>query len=202
MSSESFTILGIAGSLRTASINRALLVAAQELSPDGIGLEIWSGLRTIPLYDQDEEEDAPPSVREFREAIRGADALLFATPEYNSSIPGVLKNAVDWASRPRGASALDGKPSAVMGASPGRFGAASAQAELRKVLGASRAHVLEAEFPVARANEVINDEGRLVDERLRTELATFVYGPHEVSACCEEYPASLVGLARELPEAA
>ena len=202
MSSKSFTILGIAGSLRKASINRALLVAAQELAPEGIGLEIWGGLGTIPHFDQDQEDVATQAVQEFRATIRRSDALVFATPEYNSSMPGVLKNAVDWASRPRGASALDGKPSAVMGASPGRFGAGSAQAELRRVLGAARARVLEAEFSVPRANEVFDDEGRLVDERVRTELASFVYGPNQLSACCEAYPASLVGLARELPEAA
>lgn len=202
MSSQSLTILGISGSLRQASINRALLVAVQELAPDGIELEIYDGLRTIPPYDQDREQDFDPDVDGFRDVIRHADALLVATPEYNASVPGVLKNALDWASRPRGASALDDKPAAVVGASPGRFGAASAQAELRKILAASRARVLDAEFPVPRANEVFDDQGQLVDERVREELAIFVYGPRHVSSCCEAYPASLVGLARDLPAAA
>jgi chromate reductase len=154
-------VLGISGSLRHDSLNNALLRAAVERLPAGAELVEFKGLREIPPYDADAElEGTPEAVRELREAIRGADAVLAATPEYNHSIPGQLKNALDWASRPAGQSALNGKPAAVIGASTGMFGAVWAQAELRKVLGAMGGRVIDAELPVAQAHQLPID-GRL-----------------------------------------
>ena len=122
----SMTILGIAGSLRSGSINRAALRAAQKMAPEGVRLEIFE-LDGIPPFNQDEESRPPAKVVEFKARIRAADAILFVTPEYNYSIPGVLKNAIDWASRPYGDNAWDGKPAAIMGASGGANGTARAQ---------------------------------------------------------------------------
>ena len=158
-------ILGISGSLRAASHNTRLLHAARSLLPDGATLEIYEGLKQLPPYDEDDDgANAPAAVRELRAAIAGADALLIATPEYNSSIPGGLKTALDWASRPRLEAVLANKPVAVIGASVGMFGAVWAQAELRKVLAASGARVVGEELPVARAHEAF-DDGRLRDEQ-------------------------------------
>jgi chromate reductase len=154
-------VLGISGSLRRDSYNHALLRAAAERLPAGAELVEFERLREIPPYDSDlEAVETPEAVEELRAAMREADAVLVATPEYNHSIPGVLKNALDWASRPAGQSALTGKPAAVIGASTGMFGAVWAQAETRKVLGALGGRVVEAELPVARAAELYED-GRL-----------------------------------------
>jgi chromate reductase, NAD(P)H dehydrogenase (quinone) len=148
-------VLGISGSLRRESHNSALLRAAAERLPAGVELAPYRRLAEIPPYDEDAEmRGVPESVRELREAIRDADAVLIATPEYNHSVPGQLKNALDWASRPAGKGALNGKPAAVVGASTGMFGAVWAQAELRKVLGAMGGRVLEAELPVAHAADL------------------------------------------------
>ena len=148
-------VLGITGSLRRDSYNHALLRAAAERLPAGAELIEFDGLREIPPYDSDLEElETPAAVAELRQAMREADAVLVATPEYNHSIPGALKNALDWASRPAGQSALTGKPAAVIGASTGMFGAVWAQAETRKVLAALGGRVVEAELPVARAAEL------------------------------------------------
>jgi chromate reductase, NAD(P)H dehydrogenase (quinone) len=148
-------VLGISGSLRRESHNSALLRTAAERLPAGTELIPHERLAEIPPYDEDVEMQAVPEpVRELREAIRAADAILIATPEYNHSIPGQLKNALDWASRPAGKSALNGKPTAVIGASTGMFGAVWAQAELRKVLGAMGGRVVEVELPVAHAADL------------------------------------------------
>ncbi|MGN6814709.1 MAG: NADPH-dependent FMN reductase [Solirubrobacterales bacterium] len=148
-------VLGISGSLRRDSYNHALLRAAAERLPAAAELVEFEHLREIPPYDSDLEElETPAAVAELREAMREADAVLVATPEYNHSIPGVLKNALDWASRPAGQSALTGKPAAVIGASTGMFGAVWAQAETRKVLGALGGRVVEAELPVARVADL------------------------------------------------
>jgi chromate reductase len=180
-------VLGISGSLRRDSLNSALLRAAAERLPAGAELIEFEGLREIPPYDADLElEGVPEAVRELREAIRGADAVLVATPEYNHSIPGVLKNALDWASRPAGESALNGKPAAAIGASTGMFGAVWAQAETRKVLGALGGRVVETELPVARADKL------LVDGRLELE-------PQQ-SEQLEELLAELVAAAEEAEE--
>jgi chromate reductase len=148
-------VLGISGSLRRGSYNHALLRAAAERLPAGAEMIEFDGLREIPPYDSDLEElETPAAVAELREAMREADAVLVSTPEYNHSIPGALKNALDWASRPAGQSALTGKPAAAIGASTGMFGAVWAQAETRKVLSALGGRVVEAELPVARAAEL------------------------------------------------
>ena len=168
-------ILAVSGSLRSGSHNTSLLRAAGELLPDGVELELWDGLKAVPPYDEDDENgEAPAAVAKLRDAIAGADALLFATPEYNSSVPGVLKNAIDWASRPRAASALRNKPVAVVGASTGMFGAVWAQAELRKVLASAGARVLDGELPVPAAHTRFDEEGRLVDEEIRAGLEELV----------------------------
>jgi chromate reductase len=154
-------VLGISGSLRRDSLNTALLRAAAERLPAGAEWSEFERLGEIPPFDADAEALATPmAVAELRAAMRGADAVLVATPEYNHSIPGVLKNALDWASRPAGRSALNGKPAAVIGASTGLFGAVWAQAETRKVLGALGGRVVETELPVAQADELLAD-GRL-----------------------------------------
>jgi chromate reductase len=152
-----------------------LVRAAAELTPPGVELELWTGLRDVPPYDEDADvEVAPAAVADFRKAVAGADAVLVATPEYNHSIPGALKNALDWASRPLAANPFRGKPGAVVGASAGIFGAVWAQAELRKVLAAMGARVLEVEIAVGRAGERFDDDGRLEDDELRRELRAAV----------------------------
>jgi len=163
-------ILAISGSLRSASHNTSLLRAAQELAPEGVELELWDGLKAVPPYDEDDEVAGAPAVVELFDAIAGADAILFATPEYNSSIPGQLKNAVDWASRPRATAPLRNVPVAVVGASTGLFGAVWAQAELRKALASAGARVLDAELPVPAAHTKFDDDGVLVDEDVRNGL--------------------------------
>jgi chromate reductase, NAD(P)H dehydrogenase (quinone) len=148
-------VLGISGSLRRDSHNSALLRAAAERLPAGAELVPFERLGQVPPYDEDlETSSVPEPVAELREAIEVADAVLIATPEYNHSIPGQLKNALDWASRPAGESSLSGTPAAVIGASTGMFGAVWAQSELRKVLGAMGGRVLEVELPVAHAAEL------------------------------------------------
>lgn len=180
-------VLGISGSLRRDSYNDALLRAAAERLPAGVELVEYQRLREIPPYDADvEEEGTPAVVEELREAVREADAVLIATPEYNHSIPGQLKNALDWISRPAGKSALMGKPAAAIGASTGMFGAVWAQAEARKVLGALGGRVVEVELPIARAQEQFND-GRLEltpeqSERLGEILAELVSEVEELAA--------------------
>jgi chromate reductase, NAD(P)H dehydrogenase (quinone) len=165
-------VLGISGSLRRDSHNSALLRAAAERLPAGAELVPFERLAEIPPYDEDAELVAVPAVvRELREAIRDADAVLVATPEYNHSLPGQLKNALDWASRPAGQSALSGKPAAAIGASTGMFGAVWAQAEARKVLGALGGRVLEADLPVAHAAE-LRDGGQLKLEPSQSEQLT------------------------------
>ena len=153
-------VLGISGSLRRDSYNTALLRNAP------LELDLWDGLKTIPPYDEDDDvEPAPPAVAQLRAAVAGADAILFATPEYNASIPGQLKNAVDWLSRPRATSVLRNKPVAVVGASTGAFGAVWAQAELRKVLATAGARVVDADVAVGHAPDRFDANGNLTDER-------------------------------------
>ena len=167
-------VLGVAGSLRRASHNRKLLRAAGALLPPEVEFVEFDGLKSIPPYDEDDEASLPEAVARWREAIAGADALLFATPEYNSSIPGVLKNAVDWASRPANATVMRNKPAAVIGASTGMFGAVWSQAELRKVVAASGARVLDRELPVAAADEAFDESGALADRDLSLELGNIL----------------------------
>src|SRR3954464_794391 len=150
-------VLGISGSLRRDSHNTELLRAAATLLPSGVEFELYEGLKDIPPYDEDEEQSQVGSVQRLKEHIAAADAVIFATPEYNHSIPGHLKNPLDWVSRPLADTPLKGKPVAVIGASTGMFGAVWAQAELRKVLGAIGARVLDRELPVPMADEIVRD---------------------------------------------
>jgi chromate reductase len=176
-------VLGISGSLRSGSYNTALLREAAELAPAGVDLELYEGLELLPPYNEDDDgDDGPVEGARLRAAIEQADALLIATPEYNGSIPGQLKNAVDWASRPAHAGALWGKPVAVVGATTGSYGAVWAQADLRRVLGLAGARVLEAELPVARAHARFDERGRLLDEQLRERLGEMV---RELAAVAE-----------------
>ena len=163
-------ILALSGSLRADSWNTTLLRAAAELLPAGAELVLHESLKALPPFDEDDEHDPHGAVHALRDAIRGADALLVATPEYNHSIPGQLKNAVDWASRPSNDPALRGVPTAVVGSSVGLFGAVWAQAELRKVLEAAGARVLDVELPVGQAPQHFDGEGRLVTPELREAL--------------------------------
>jgi len=170
-------ILGVSGSLRESSFNTSLLRAAAEAAPDGVELERWDGIGELPLYDEDlDGDDAPESVRRLREAWSAADAILFATPEYNGSVPGGLKNAIDWASRPKLEAVLRNKPVAVVGASTGQFGALWAQQDLKRILGIAGARVVGTEIPVSRADERFDNDGRLLDgelfEQLRLHLTT------------------------------
>jgi chromate reductase, NAD(P)H dehydrogenase (quinone) len=167
-------VLGISGSLRRDSHNTQLLRAAAALLPPGAELELWGDLKAVPPYDADDDLGLvarPESLRTLDAAIRDADVVLFSTPEYNHSVPGALKNALDWLSRPLAQSPLRGKPVAVVGASTGLFGAVWAQAELRKVLSAIGARVVDRELPVGLAADAFDADGRLADNNLELTLA-------------------------------
>jgi chromate reductase len=184
-------VLGISGSLRRDSHNTELLRAAAQLLPPGAELELWGDLKAVPAYDADDDYGLigrPESLRALDAAIRDADVVLFSTPEYNHSIPGALKNALDWLSRPLAESPLRGKPVAVVGASTGLFGAVWAQAELRKVLSAIGARVIDRELPVGLAADAFTENGRLADHDLELTLADVI--------------AELAGEVRVLSEAA
>ena len=163
-------VLGVSGSLRRESHNRRLLRAAATLLPPEAELVPFEGLKAIPPFDEDDEAAPVPAVMRWRRAVAEADALLFATPEYNSSIPGQLKNATDWASRPLATAALRNKPAAVIGASTGLFGAVWAQAELRKALASAGARVIDRELPIALADEAFDEQGMLVSPEQVLEL--------------------------------
>ena len=164
-------ILGISGSLRRDSHNTKLLRAAGELLPPGLELEVWDGLKAVPPFDEDDEVGpAPAAVASLKDAVAAADAILIATPEYNASVPGQLKNAIDWLSRPFATTPLRNKPALVIGASTGAFGAVWAQAELRKVLATAGARVVEGELAVGHADTRFDETGAFVDEDLRSEL--------------------------------
>lgn len=179
-----FQILGLPGSLREASYNHAALLAAKELAPAEVSVEIAT-LAGVPPFNQDAEGQPPPAVVELKQKIRAADAILIATPEYNYSIPGVLKNAIDWASRPYGDSAWSGKPVAVLGASIGTLGTARAQYHLRQIFVFLDMHALnQPEVMIANAAQRFDDRGRLTDEKTRDLIGKQLQG--------------LVALARQL----
>jgi chromate reductase len=164
-------VLAISGSLRSDSNNTALLRALREEAPSGVEIEVWDGLREIPPYDGDDDlVPGPAKVEAFRSLVREADAVFFATPEYNSSIPGALKNALDWASRPLATTAFRNKPVAVIGSSAGAFGGVWAAAELRKVLAAMGARVTEVEMAVGHAHDKRDESGELADDEIRDGL--------------------------------
>jgi chromate reductase len=164
-------VLGISGSLRADSHNTRLLRRAAEHLPSGHELVLYRRLGEIPPYSEDADVHGDPAVEGLRARIADADAVLFATPEYNGSIPGQLKNALDWVSRPRAESALQYKPVAVIGASTGQFGAVWAQQELRKVAATMGARVVETDFALPRAHQAWHPSGALGDELLDGKLA-------------------------------
>ena len=175
-------ILAISGSLRVGSYNTALVNAATELAPQGVDIEVFDGLALLPHYDEDldqESVETPGAVAELRRQIDEADALLVVTPEYNGSITGVLKNAIDWASARHRGSWLRNKTVAVAGATTGQYGAIWAQQDLKRILGIAGARVVGDELPVSFAHEKFDAHGRLADpllaERLRDHLATLVH---------------------------
>ena len=168
--SSTVRILGIAGSLRKGSFNRAALREAQQLVPADATLEIFD-LDGIPPFNEDDEKTLPPRVAELKAGIRGADAILIVTPEYNYSIPGVLKNAIDWGSRPYGDNAWDGKPVAVMGASAGALGTARAQYHLRQTFIFLNMHPLnKPEVMIPTAAQRFDERGHLTDEATRKRI--------------------------------
>jgi chromate reductase, NAD(P)H dehydrogenase (quinone) len=168
-------ILGISGSLRRGSHNTDLLRAAARSLPPGVELEIYDGLAELPHYNEDlDVEPLPEAAARLRRTFASADGLLIATPEYNGSVPGVLKNAIDWASRPFPENVLKGKPAAVIGASTGLFGAVWAQAETRKALQIAGADVLENEVPVGQAHTAFTQQGRLSDPDTQSALDELV----------------------------
>ena len=168
-------VVGIAGSLRRGSLNGALLQAAVELAPAALEI-IPHGLSEIPLYNADLEAGAVPrAVYDLRVAVMQADAVLIATPEYNHGVPGVLKNAIDWLSRPPADSALNGKPCGIIGASPGMTGTARAQTQLRQAFVFTNTYtMLRPEVLVAKANAKFDDDGRLTDDGTRQHLSVFL----------------------------
>ncbi len=175
MSDSTIRILGISGSLRQYSFNRGLLRAAQEVAPGGVEIDVFD-LSDVPLYNEDLNAAGPPQpVAALQTAVHDADALLIATPEYNTSMSGVLKNAIDWASRPFPNHGLRDKPLALMGASPGRFGTARAQSDVRSVLTALGCYVLpKPRLQVGAAGEKFSVEGDLEDESVRQQVRELV----------------------------
>jgi chromate reductase, NAD(P)H dehydrogenase (quinone) len=175
---ETLRILGIPGSLRRASYNLGLLRAAQDVAPPGSTIEIYEDLAQIPLYNADVEAQGDPApVQDLKQHIRASAALLIATPEYNYGVPGVLKNAIDWASRPPIGSVLNHKPIAIMGASPGSFGTARSQLSLRQSLLFTKSYVLiEPEVLVFRAAERFDANSNLHDQATRTLIRQLIEG--------------------------
>ena len=164
-------ILAVSGSPRAESYNTALLREAAKLAPSGVEVELWEGIGDLPIYDQDLEDDVPETVRRLRRDWAAADAILFATPEYNGSVPGGLKNAIDWASRPKGEAAILNATVGVIGASQGQFGAVWAQQDLRRILGIAGARVVGEPVPVSRAHDGF---GEAVYEGLRDTLEALI----------------------------
>ena len=193
-------ILGLCGSLRTGSLNRRLLEVARGHLPDGATLDISDHVAALPLFDEDlEVEPLPDAVQRFHAAIRESDAILVASPEYNGSLTGPLKNALDWASRPGGDAVLSGKPLAVVGASPSRFGAAWAQAETRRIADRIGARVVPLELPVAKADEALTAAGELRDpelvgrlQRMMTALVDLTQGRTDLDRLAAEGDAAPV----------
>lgn len=170
-----FRVLGFAGSLRKASLNRFLLRAAQELAPSAMTIEVFD-LLPIPLYNGDvEAAGEPPAVGQFKQAITDADAVLIATPEYNHGVPGVTKNAIDWASRPPHHAPLNKKPVGIIGASPGLTGTARGQSQLRQAFEFTNSYCMpQPELLVYRANEKFGHNGNLTDDKTRELLAAYL----------------------------
>lgn len=173
--SDDVRVLGVAGSLRLGSLNRALLRAAVKLAPTGMTIETFD-LAGVPLYNGDVEATGDPDgVAEFKAAIRAADAVLFVTPEYNHGVPGVMKNAVDWASRPARDAALSGKPVGIIGASPGQVGTARGQSQLRQAFEFTNSYCMpQPEILVFRALEKFDANGELTDAKTAEFLGKYL----------------------------
>ncbi len=170
-------ILAIPGSVRASSLNRGLLVAAKNVDPSEFEIEIYEGLAELPIFSQDlEGENTPAQASELDSALRNADAVLIATPEYNGSIPGGLKNLLDWGSRPVGKGAFQGKPTAIIGASPGQYGAARSVEMTTKILGALGATVLGQNLTVGGAMDRFDSNGTLLDEMVKRSLGEILTG--------------------------
>jgi chromate reductase len=192
---KKISILGFVGSLRKGSFNKAIMRAALEVVPEDAVLEVFD-LEGIPPFNQDLENQPPPRVKEFKSKIKAADAILIATPEYNYSIPGVLKNAIDWASRPYGDNAFEGKPVAVMGASVGMIGTARAQYHLRQsFVFLDMYPINHPEVMVPVAQEKVDEKGRLTDEKTRGKIA-------ELLDSLVEWTLKLRGVERKTKKAA
>lgn len=167
-------ILGIAGSLRKGSYNRAALRVAQQETPEEAQLEIFE-LNDVPPFNQDLESDMPVAVKELKAKAKAADAILFVTPEYNYSVSGVLKNAIDWGSRPYGDNSWEGKPVAIMSASPGLLGGARAQYHLRQSFVFLNVHAInQPEVIIANAAQKFDEQGNLTDEETRKRIRQLV----------------------------
>ena len=179
-------ILAISGSLRIGSYNTALVRTARDLAPAGVEIEPFEGLDSIPPFNEDREAVLPEPVQELNRRIRAADAILVATPEYNGGMPGALKNAIDWASRPHGEGSIVAKPAAVIGASTTAYGAQWAREQIRRALMLSGAMVIDAELGLAKAHEKVVG-GELVDGEARAQLAAVV-GDLAESASAQEAP--------------
>ena len=170
-------ILAVPGSVRASSFNRGLLVAARNIGQSEIEIEIYEGLGELPIFSQDlEGENMPARASELDRALRNADAVLIATPEYTGSIPGGLKNLLDWAARPFGNGAFQGKPTAIIGASPGQYGAARSVEMTTKIVGALGANVLERNLTVSRAMDRFDSDGTLSDEMVKRSLEDVLTG--------------------------
>jgi chromate reductase len=167
-------ILGLSGSLRKDSHNTRLLRGAGALLPSGAELVVFDGLAAVPYYSEDDELPTPAAVAELASAVAAADGVLIATPEYNGSVPGHLKNALDWISRPAAGAPLRGRPAAVIGASTGLFGAVWAQAELRKVLSTMGARVVDRELPIGQADEALGLDGLPLEGDALRELSSLL----------------------------
>lgn len=168
-------VLAVAGSLRRGSYNRALVRAAEALIPHEYEVRLFRGLAALPPYNEDNDREPPPAtVRRLRSAISRSDCLIFSTPEYNGSVPGVLKNAIDWASRPFPNNCLRGKPTLVVGASSGFFGAVWAQGDLRRILKVAGARVIAHEMPPIRAEYSFDGRGRLTSDEAKAALASAI----------------------------
>jgi len=177
-------ILAISGSLRIGSLNTALVRTAQDLAPAGVEIELFDGLDSIPAFNEDRESVLPEPVQELNRRIREADALLISTPEYNGGMPGALKNALDWASRPHGAAPLVAKPAAVVSASTTAYGAKWAQEQIRRALTLAGAMVIDAELAVDRADDKIIG-GEVVDSATRAALSAVVAELAEAASAFE-----------------
>ena len=162
-------ILGIGGSLRKGSYSMAVLKTAMELLPEGCSMEI-ADLSDIPIFNQDLEDKMPASVKRFKKQIKGADALLFCTPEFNFGVPGYLKNAIDWASRPHGDNSFDDKPAAIMSSSDGMFGGIKAQLQLRQYLVYLNIHALNDSVSVGQVPQKLDANGKMTDQRTRDRI--------------------------------